>query len=424
MNSNNLQMIKKTSNSTKLGTRPEQRALNDKIECLPGCEGYHELDTDKQAEGILEVMLDGFGFIRGTNYLSSANDVYISPSLIKKYELRTGDFLSGIKGPKSNKDKFSALQYINSVNGISLHSLQKRRKFENLTPVFPNKKICLDSNSNDRTLRMIDLFAPIGKGQRGMIVSAPKSGKTTIIKKIAAAISNNSSMHLIIVLIDERPEEVTDFKETIIGPNVEVAYSTFDELPENHRKVSEMALERAKRLAEQHKDVVILLDGITRLTRAYNLSVQPSGRTLTGGLDPAALHLAKRFFGAARNIKEGGSLTILATALIETGSRMDDVIFEEFKGTGNMELILDTKLSEKRIFPAVDCIRSGTRRDDLLLREQESAVANFLRRGEKMHVNEISEKIIRYFIQTADNNELVHLVLNNSKVMSQYKNKK
>ena len=327
------------------------------------------LDSGKEANGILEVMADGFGFIRCENYLPGDHDIYVSPAQIKKFNLKTGDIIVGNQKVKTDKEKFAALLYIRSINGYTIEETQRRKNFEDLTPIFPNERIQLENaHSNSISMRIMDLLAPIGKGQRGMIVAPPKAGKTTLLKQIAISISRTyRDMHLIVLLIDERPEEVTDIRESIEGPNVEVIYSTFDELPEHHKRVSEMVLERAKRLVEHKEDVVILLDSITRLARAYNLTVPPSGRTLTGGLDPAALHMPKKFFGAARNMREGGSLTVLATALVETGSKMDDVVFEEFKGTGNMELVLDRKLQEKRIFPAIDVAKSGTRRDDLLL---------------------------------------------------------
>ena len=316
---------------------------------------YNELDSGKTANGILEVMPEGFGFIRSANYMPGDQDIYVSPAQIRRLGLKTGDIISGSIRVKTQGEKFSALLYVNSVNDLSPETIAGRKSFEDLTPIFPNERILLDGNNSPVPIRMIDLLAPIGKGQRGMIVSPPKTGKTTLLKQIAKCISTKyTDMHLLVLLIDERPEEVTDIRESIEGPNVEVIYSTFDELPEHHKRVSEMVIERAKRLVEQKKDVVILLDSITRLARAYNLTVQPSGRTLSGGLDPAALHMPKKFFGAARNMREGGSLTILATALVETGSKMDDVVFEEFKGTGNMELVLDRKLSEKRIFPAIE----------------------------------------------------------------------
>ena len=316
---------------------------------------------------------------------------------------------------KTSGEKFSALMYLETVNGKDPSVAQRRPAFESLTPIFPNERIHLEKNSSTVAMRMVDLISPIGKGQRGMIVSQPKSGKTTLLKQIANAVTkNNPEMHIIILLIDERPEEVTDIKESIVGDNVEVIYSTFDELPERHKRVSEMVIERAKRLVEQKTDVIILLDSITRLARAYNLTVQASGRTLSGGLDPAALHMPKRFFGAARNMREGGSLTILATALVETGSKMDDVVFEEFKGTGNMELVLDRKLSEKRIFPAVDIVKSGTRRDDLLLDPQErEGVENMRRALNGMRSDEAVENILNMFAHTRTNADFINLVRKN-----------
>lgn len=326
-----------------------------------------ELDSGRQAHGILEVMPEGYGFIRSANYLPGDQDIYVSPAQIRRFGLKTGDIVTGNIRNKTQGEKFSALLYVASVNDEDPVVIAARKSFEEMTPIFPNERIELDGDGAPIPIRMINLLAPIGKGQRGMIVSPPKTGKTTLLKQIAKQISRRyEDMHLLVLLIDERPEEVTDIRESIEGPNVEVIYSTFDELPEHHKRVSEMVIERAKRLVESKKDVVILLDSITRLARAYNLTVAPSGRTLSGGLDPAALHMPKRFFGAARNMREGGSLTILATALVDTGSKMDDVVFEEFKGTGNMELQLDRSLSNKRIFPAVNLISSSTRRDDLL----------------------------------------------------------
>ena len=311
-----------------------------------------EMDSGVPASGILEVMPDGFGFIRCENFLPGENDVYVSPTQIRRFNLKTGDIINGNRRVKTSNEKFAALLYIKNVNGYPVSALERRPNFEDLTPIFPNSRLHMETQGKSSTaMRVLDLLAPIGKGQRGMIVSPPKAGKTTLLKQVAQAVTNNHpDMHMIILLIDERPEEVTDIKESVVGNNVEVIYSTFDELPERHKRVSEMVIERAKRLVEHGRDVIILLDSITRLARAYNLVVPPSGRTLSGGLDPAALHMPKRFFGAARNMREGGSLTILATALVDTGSRMDDVIYEEFKGTGNMELVLDRKLSEKRIF--------------------------------------------------------------------------
>ena len=367
------------------------------------------------ADGILEVLSDGYGFIRCENFLPGENDVYVSPSQIRKFNLKTGDIIQGPKRMKTSGEKFSALMYLESVNGKDPSVAQRRPAFESLTPIFPNERIHLEKNSSTVAMRMVDLISPIGKGQRGMIVSQPKSGKTTLLKQIANAVTkNNPEMHLIILLIDERPEEVTDIKESIVGDNVEVIYSTFDELPERHKRVSEMVIERAKRLVEQKTDVIILLDSITRLARAYNLTVQASGRTLSGGLDPAALHMPKRFFGAARNMREGGSLTILATALVETGSKMDDVVFEEFKGTGNMELVLDRKLSEKRVFPAIDIAKSSTRREDLLLNSEEQEAVDIMRKAlNGLKTDEAAERILDLFVKTKNNQELVRTVVKN-----------
>ena len=373
---------------------------------------YNELDSGKTANGILEVMPEGFGFIRSANYMPGDQDIYVSPAQIRRLGLKTGDIISGSIRVKTQGEKFSALLYVNSVNDLSPETIAGRKSFEDLTPIFPNERIVLDGNNSPVPIRMIDLLAPIGKGQRGMIVSPPKTGKTTLLKQIAKCISTKyTDMHLLVLLIDERPEEVTDIRESIEGPNVEVIYSTFDELPEHHKRVSEMVIERAKRLVEQKKDVVILLDSITRLARAYNLTVQPSGRTLSGGLDPAALHMPKKFFGAARNMREGGSLTILATALVETGSKMDDVVFEEFKGTANMELVLDRKLSEKRIFPAIDIARSGTRRDDLLLSKKEQEIVTAIHKALLGNKSEdVLEDVLKLFVRTKNNEEFMYYV--------------
>lgn len=377
-----------------------------------GSNDMEQLDSGETKEGILEVMPDGYGFIRCDNFLPGENDVYVSPAQIRRFNLKTGDIVAGNTRIRNQNEKFSALLYVKSVNGFSPLEAQKRKRFEDLTPIFPDERIHLETSKASLAMRMVDLISPIGKGQRGMIVSQPKTGKTTLLKQIAKAITANyPEMHLIILLIDERPEEVTDIKESIQGSNVEVIYSTFDELPENHKRVSEMVIERAKRLVEHKKDVVILLDSITRLARAYNLTVQASGRTLSGGLDPAALHMPKKFFGAARNMREGGSLTILATALVDTGSRMDDVVFEEFKGTGNMELVLDRSLSEKRIFPAIDLPRSSTRRDDLLLSAAEQeAVMNIRKALNSVRSDEALERIIDMFVKTKTNQELVEVI--------------
>lgn len=371
-----------------------------------------DLDSGEKAHGILEVMQDGYGFIRCENYLPGDQDVYVSPSQIRRFRLKTGDIIMGNTRIRSQGEKFSALLYIETVNDESPSVAEHRTPFEDLTPVFPNERLRMETTPERVSMRIMDLITPVGKGQRGMIVSQPKAGKTTLLKDIATSVmANNPEMHLIILLIDERPEEVTDIKEAIQGENVEVIYSTFDELPEHHKRVSEMVIERAKRLVEHKKDVMILLDSITRLARAYNLVVPPSGRTLSGGLDPAALHMPKRFFGAARNMREGGSLTILATALVDTGSRMDDVVYEEFKGTGNMELILDRKLSERRIFPAIDIVKSGTRREDLLLdRDEQEAVIIMRKALNGMKSDDAVENILKMFVKTRTNREFVHQV--------------
>lgn len=371
-----------------------------------------ELDSGTEAYGILEVMPDGYGFIRCENYLPGENDVYVAPSQIRRFGLKTGDVLSGNKRVRTQQEKFSALLYMKTINGYSVEEASKRTAFEDMTPIFPNERIKLEIPGSSLAMRVMDLVSPVGKGQRGMIVSPPKAGKTTLLKEVANSILKNApDMHMLILLIDERPEEVTDIKEAIEGPKVEVIYSTFDELPEHHKRVSEMVIERAKRLVEHKKDVVILLDSITRLTRAYNQVIPPSGRTLSGGLDPTALHMPKRFFGAARNMREGGSLTILATALVETGSKMDDVVYEEFKGTGNMEMVLDRKLSERRIFPAIDIPKSGTRREDLLLTAEELEAINIMRKAlNGMKTEEAVDRILDMFARTKNNNEFVNIV--------------
>ncbi len=371
-----------------------------------------QLDSGVTVSGILEVMSDGFGFIRSANYLPGENDIYVAPAQIRRFGLKTGDIVTGNTKIKTEKEKFSALLYLTAINGMRPAEAAKRKNFEDMTPIFPNERIYLERKGGSVAMRIVDEISPIGKGQRGMIVSQPKAGKTTLLKDIAKSITiNNPEMHLIILLIDERPEEVTDIKEAIEGPNVEVIYSTFDELPDHHKRVSEMVIERAKRLVEHGKDVAILLDSITRLARAYNLTVPPSGRTLSGGLDPAALHMPKRFFGAARNMREGGSLTILATALVDTGSKMDDVVFEEFKGTGNMELVLDRKLSEKRVFPAIDIMRSGTRREDLLFKPQEQEAMDIMRKAfNGLKAEEAVDNILNMFAHTKTNEEFVQTV--------------
>lgn len=394
-------------NASQEGVRPGDRNAVYDSSSFPA-----ELDSGIEANGILEVMPDGYGFIRCENYMPGENDVYVAPSQIRRFGLKTGDVLVGNKRTKTQQEKFSALLYIKSINGYSMEEALKRKNFEDMTPIFPNERIRLEMQGSSVAMRVMDLISPVGKGQRGMIVSPPKAGKTTLLKEVARSILHNSpEMHMLILLIDERPEEVTDMKEAIQGPNVEVIYSTFDELPEHHKRVSEMVIERAKRLVEHDNDVVILLDSITRLTRAYNQVIPPSGRTLSGGLDPTALHMPKRFFGAARNMREGGSLTILATALVETGSKMDDVVYEEFKGTGNMEIVLDRKLSERRIFPAIDIPKSGTRREDLLLSQEELEAINIIRKSlNSMKSEEAADRILDMFAKTRNNQEFVNLV--------------
>ena len=367
-------------------------------------------DGGTLASGLLEIVSEGgFGFLRSANYLPSEEDVYVSPSQIRRFRLRTGDLVTGVKRLRGEKERYSALLYVNTVNGVRAAEL-RRANFEEMTPIFPSERIPLSEGAESTlSLRVIDLIAPIGKGQRGLIVAPPKAGKTTLLKEIAKAVRRTRpEIHLIVLLIDERPEEVTDIKEYIADPEVEVIYSTFDREPEQHRRVAEMAIERARRITEQHRDVMILLDSITRLARAYNLTVTPSGRTLSGGLDPASLYMPKRFFGAARNMREGGSLTILATALVETGSRMDDVIYEEFKGTGNMELMLDRRLAERRIFPAIDIARSGTRREELLLSPlMQSGVAKLRRLRGNGSGEQQTEQILELFSESADNETLL-----------------
>lgn len=394
-----------TEHAERSEKRPEEKTGLD----------FSQLDSGQTVTGILEVMPDGFGFIRSDNYLPGDHDIYVSPSQIRRFNLKTGDIISGntrIRTNTTQQEKFAALLYLKSTNGMHPAEAAKRCNFEDMTPIFPNQRMRMERDSRNVAMRIVDLISPVGKGQRGMIVSPPKAGKTTLLKEMAKSIlGNDPDMHLIILLIDERPEEVTDIKEAIVGDNVEVIYSTFDELPEHHKRVSEMVIERAKRLVEHKKDVTILLDSITRLARAYNLTVPPSGRTLSGGLDPAALHMPKRFFGAARNMREGGSLTILATALVDTGSKMDDVVYEEFKGTGNMELVLDRKLSEKRVFPALDIQKSGTRREDLLLDPEEQEAVYIMRKAlNGMKSDEAVENILNMFVHTKNNKELVQMV--------------
>ena len=400
--------VKTEKTETKTEEKPAVRDTGRAEERIPM--DTAQLDSGQKADGILEVIPDGYGFIRCANYLPGENDVYVSPSQIRRFGLKTGDILQGNIRIKTQSEKFSALLFVTSINGIAPNDM-RRYNFEDMTPIFPNERLILERQGGSMAMRIADLINPIGKGQRGMIVSPPKTGKTTLLKDVAKSLLKNSpDMHLIILLIDERPEEVTDIREAIVGKNVEVIYSTFDELPEHHKRVSEMVIERAKRLVEHKKDVTILLDSITRLARAYNLTVPPSGRTLSGGLDPAALHMPKRFFGAARNMREGGSLTILATALVDTGSKMDDVIYEEFKGTGNMEMVLNRKLQEKRVFPAIDIAKSSTRREDLLLSvEEQEAVYNMRKALNGMKSEEAVEQVLNMFARTKNNKEFVQI---------------
>ncbi len=395
---------------TKEEVKPQKKQQFDALTLSK--EELAELDSGRTASGILEVMQDGFGFIRCENFLPGENDVYVAPSQIRRFGLRTGDYVTGNTRIKTQNEKFAALLYLKTVNGLLPEEASKRCNFEDMTPIFPNERIQLEAPGAPISMRIMDLISPVGKGQRGMIVSPPKAGKTTLLKDVAKSVKrSNPGMHMIILLIDERPEEVTDMKEEVEGPNVEVIYSTFDETPEHHKRVSEMVIERARRLVEYKKDVIILLDSITRLTRAYNQVIPSSGRTLSGGLDPAALHMPKRFFGAARNMREGGSLTILATALVDTGSKMDDVVYEEFKGTGNMEMVLDRKLSEKRIFPAIDIPKSSTRREDLLLSTEEYEAISIIRKAvNSVRPEEAVDRILDMFAKTRNNAEFVHMV--------------
>ena len=398
-------------------SNPQQKpefpeSLQDRMEQDRPPMELKQLDSGNEVSGVLEVMADGYGFIRSNNYLPGENDVYVSPSQIRKFGLKTGDIVCGNTRVHAQQEKFSALLFVKLINGCTPSEAAKRFDFESMTPVFPNERLRMERTGREIAMRIVDLLAPIGKGQRGLIVSPPKAGKTTLLKDIARSIlRNNPEMHILILLIDERPEEVTDIREAIVGDNVEVLDSTFDETPEHHKRVAEMGIERARRLVEHQRDVVILLDSITRLARAYNLIVPPSGRTLSGGLDPAALHPPKRFFGAARNMREGGSLTILATALVDTGSKMDDVVYEEFKGTGNMELILDRKLSERRVFPAIDIQKSGTRREDLLLTPDEGEVSYVMRKAMNgMKGEDAVERILDMFARTRSNEDLIQRV--------------
>ena len=410
-NEENNKKAEKKEPDKKAEEEEHKKAENESSQSHVAAENV-QLDSGEKANGILEVLPDGYGFIRCENYMPGENDIYVSPSQIRRFNLKTGDIIRGNIRIKTQGEKFSALLYVTSINGFHPSEGQRRYNFEDMTPVFPNERLRMERPGGTVAMRIVDLISPIGKGQRGMIVSPPKAGKTTLLKDVAKSIlKNNPDMHLIILLIDERPEEVTDIKEAIRGNNVEVMYSTFDELPEHHKRVSEMVVERARRLVEHKKDVTILLDSITRLARAYNLIIPPSGRTLSGGLDPAALHMPKRFFGAARNMREGGSLTILATALVDTGSKMDDVIYEEFKGTGNMELVLDRKLQEKRVFPAIDIQKSGTRREDLLLTKEEQEAVYIMRKAlNGMKSEDAVEQILNMFARTRNNEEFVQTV--------------
>ena len=399
-------------------TNPQPRSaertetLQDRVEGDRPPMELKQLDSGNTVSGVLEVMADGYGFIRSNNYLPGEDDIYVSPSQIRRFNLKTGDIICGNTRVHAQQEKFSALLFVKTINGYVPSEAAKRYNFDEMTPVFPNERLRMERTGREIAMRIVDILSPIGKGQRGLIVSPPKAGKTTLLKDIARSIQrNNPEMHIIIMLIDERPEEVTDIREAIVGENVEVLDSTFDETPEHHKRVAEMGIERARRLVEHKRDVVILLDSITRLARAYNLIVPPSGRTLSGGLDPAALHPPKRFFGAARNMREGGSLTILATALVDTGSKMDDVVYEEFKGTGNMELILDRKLSERRVFPAIDIMKSGTRREDLLLTTDEGEASYVMRRAMNgMKGEDAVERILDMFARTRSNEELVQRI--------------
>ena len=401
---------KQTTSTTedKATSTTEDKAASSMREDSLKKEGPRDADA-KAVHGILEIMPEGYGFIRSENFLPGDQDVYVHNLMIRRFHLKTGDMIYGYSKSKNPQERYSALLYIEKVNGLPLSALFGRPDFDKLTPIFPDERIPMEREGKrvSTSLRVLDLLAPIGKGQRGMIVSPPKAGKTTLLKQIAQSIlKNEPDMILIILLIDERPEEVTDMMEEVVGDKVQVIYSTFDELPEHHKRVAEMSIERAKRLVEQGQDVCILLDSITRLARAYNMTVPSSGKILSGGMDSAALHMPKRFFGAARNIREGGSLTILATALVDTGSRMDDVIYEEFKGTGNMELVLNRELQERRIFPAIDIQKSGTRRDDLLLSPLEKDAADFLHRELSSDKKNAVEDTLSLFDRTLNNIKL------------------
>ena len=407
----NVSKLKKNELIDALNNLEESKEENIENDVISEMDNGYSISNegDEIVEGVLELLPDGYGFLRGDNYLPSQKDVYISPVQIKRFKLDTGDRIKGIKRTPKEGEKFPALIYVGEVNDESPDKAIKRTRFDDLIPIYPDEKLKLEANPKEYTMRLMDLFSPIGKGQRGMIVAPPKAGKTTILKKIANSITaNNPEVELIVLLIDERPEEVTDMKRSIKG---EVIYSTFDEQPEHHVKVAEMVIERAKRLTEQNKDVVVLLDSITRLARAYNLVIPSSGKTLSGGFDPSALHKPKRFFGAARNTEDAGSLTVLATALVETGSRMDEVIFEEFKGTGNMEVTLDRGLSEKRIFPAIDINKSGTRREDLLLTPEELATLYKIRKAmSTLSTSDLTEKLLDQMAKTENNKEFLEIM--------------
>ncbi len=397
-NQNNYQSRSRQQNTRQQEDRPRQDYRQQEDRSRQENRSFD--DEQGEVTGIFEpVPENGYGFLRSDNFMSGDNDVYVSNTQIRRFDLRVGDMVTGKKQRNRGENKNAALMKITEINGVPVDKYKRRPKFEDLTPIFPDERLSLDRPGSETATRIVDLISPIGKGQRGMIVSPPKAGKTTLLKDIAKSILRNyPDMHMIILLIDERPEEVTDMKESIIGDQVEVIYSTFDQTPQHHIKVSEMVIERARRLTEQKEDVIILLDSITRLARAYNLTVNPSGRTLSGGLDPAALHDPKKFFGAARNVREGGSLTILATALVDTGSKLDDMVFEEFKGTGNMELVLDRKLQERRIFPAIDIDKSGTRRDDLLLsKDEQNALTVIHRNLDGRYHDEYLENLLKYF---------------------------
>ncbi len=412
-NANDKQGSKQGQNQNQNPNLKQNKKKNNKNSHIRGA-------SNEECYGLLEVLPDGFAFIRSDNYMPGDNDVYVSPAQVKRFNLRTGDMVKGLLKVRKEGEKFRAIYQVLTVNGAEVKPYTRRVSFEDLTPIFPNERLHLETRPEAFAPRLIDFIAPIGKGQRGMIVAPPKTGKTTLLKQVANSIcQNHPDVHLIVLLIDERPEEVTDIKRSIKGENVEVIYSTFDELPEHHKRVTEMCLARSKRLVEQGKDLVILLDSITRLSRAYNLIIPPSGRTLSGGLDPAALYMPKKFFGAARNIEEGGSLTVIATALIETGSKMDEVIFEEFKGTGNMELVLDRSLAERRLFPAIDMMKSSTRRDDLLYTEKEMEAIKKLRRVSRdMKAEDIMEGMIRTFMKTKTNDEYINVLM--TRILANY----